>query len=340
MAKIKAGLIGYGYWGPNIARVINESPDIELVYCADLNKLYLENVKKKYPQVKTTKNYKKILNDNKIQAIFIATPLNSHFIIAKDSLLAKKHVFIEKPFTNSTKEAQELIEIAKINKTILTVGHVFLFNPAVRYMKKIINDGSLGDIRHLHFQRRNLGQFRKDINVMWDLAPHDISMILYLLKEKPVSVLAIGESYLKNGVYDVVSATIKFENSIMVNMIFSWIDPLKIRDVTIVGSKKMMLFDDVNQTDKIKIFDKNATIIENTRDVTFGEYQVALHTGDIHIPAIDNKEPLKEEIDHFISCILNNTNPINDGVHGKQVVKLLELLQSSLDNHSINIKIQ
>lgn len=340
MAKIKLGLIGYGYWGPNLARLIHESENAELVYCADLIDASLEQVKRKYPSVKTTKDYNEILNDKEITGVFIVTPTKSHYTLAKDSLNAKKHVFIEKPLTYSSKDAKELVKLAKKNKVILAVGHVFLFNPAVNYIKKLINEGDLGSIRHFHFQRRNLGPIRKDVNVMWDLAPHDISMLLYFIKEKPLSVIATGESYLQKDVQDVVSASIKFENKIMANLILSWIDPIKIRDITIVGSKKMLLFDDVHPTEKIRIFNKNASIIENTRGVTFGEYQISLQSGDIQIPAIENKEPLKEEFNHFLESVKKNKNPINDGVNGLQVVTLLEAMQQSLETNAKEVKIK
>lgn len=336
---MKLGLIGYGYWGPNIARLIEESKECELTYCADLLDTSLKQIKQKYPHVTTTKDYNTLLNDKEVEAIFIVTPTKSHYKIAKDCLSAKKHVFVEKPLTYSSKEAKELIRVAKKNKKILAVGHVFLFNPAVKFIKNTIDSGDLGTIRHLHFQRRNLGPIRKDVNVMWDLAPHDIAMLLYFIKQKPISVRATGESYLQKNVQDVVSATIKLEGKIMANLILSWIDPTKIRDITIVGDKKMLLFDDVHPTEKIKLFDKNVTIIENTQGVSYGEYQIALHAGDINIPAIENKEPLKEEIYHFIDCIVHKKAPINDGNNGLQVVRVLEALQKSLDSNGKEVKL-
>lgn len=337
MKKIHVGLIGYGYWGPNIARVLEEIPNAELVYCADLLECSLQQVKDKYPNITITQNYKTILNDKKIDAVFIVTPTKTHFQIAKDALLAQKHVFVEKPITSNTKQCKELIRLAKKNNLILAVGHVFLFNPAVNYIKKEIDKGNLGTIRYLHFQRRNLGPVRKDVNVLWDLAPHDISMLLHFIKQKPVSVLAIGQSFLQNNVEDVVSATIKFKNKIMANFTYSWIDPIKIRDITIVGDKKMLLFNDVNVGEKIKIFDRNARIIEETRDVSFGEYQIALHSGDIYIPSIETKEPLKEELSSFLNCILQHKKPVNDGENGLEVIKIIEALQKSLDTNSKEI---
>ena len=336
---VKVGLIGYGYWGPNLARVINESSHSELVYCADLLDKSLEDIKRKYPKVKTTNNYQDILSDSSVDAVFVVTPTRTHFKIAKDCIMAKKHVFVEKPLAYSSHEARELVKIAKKKNIKLMVGHLFLFNSSVIYIKNLLQKGALGKIRHLHFQRRSLGPIRKDVNVLWDLAPHDFSMLLYFINEKPISVVASGECYLQKGTEDVVNVSIKFENNIISNFILSWIDPIKIRDITIVGSKKMILFDDVQISEKVKIFDKNANVIKATRGVSFGEFQIALNSGGIYIPRIVNKEPLKEELNHFISCIKENKNPITDGKNGLEVVKLLEASQKSLRSNSRVVEI-
>lgn len=336
---ITVGLIGYGYWGPNLARVIFESSDSELAYCADLLDESLKDIKQKYKEVKTTKNYQDILNDPSVDAVLIATPTRTHFKIAKDALLSKKHVFVEKPLAYSSDECRQLIKIAKKKDVKLMVGHLFLFNPSVVYIKKLLQKKELGELRHLHFQRRSLGPIRKDVNVLWDLAPHDFSMLLHFINEKPISVVASGRCYLQEDIEDVVNVSIKFENNIISNLILSWIDPIKIRDITIVGSEKMVLFDDVQISEKIKIFDKNANVIKDTRAVTFGEFQIALRSASTYIPGILNKEPLKEEMHHFISCIKNNKKPITDGKNGLEVVRLLEATQESLKSHSRVINI-
>lgn len=337
MGKIKLGLIGYGYWGPNFARIIRESEDCELKYCADLNESSLKKIKIKYPQVQVSTNYQEILQDKEIDAVLVVTPTKSHYKIAKDVLLSGKHVFVEKPLTINVKESEKLVTISQNKKKVLMVGHVFLYNSSVRYIKKAIDSNILGKIRHLHFQRRSLGPIRQDVNVLWDLAPHDISMLLYFIKEKPESVIAIGESFLQQGIYDVVSASITFEDKIIANMIFSWIDPIKIRDITIVGDRKMLFFDDVRISEKLKLYDKNVGIIERTKDVTFGEYQVSLHSGGIFIPAINNNEPLKDEFNDFIQAIISRKKHLNDGKKAVAVVKILDALQRSLDNNSKKI---
>lgn len=334
MKKVKVGLIGYGYWGPNIARILSESDFAELAYCADLLESSRKQINEKHPHITTTDNYKVMLEDPSVEAVCIVTPTKSHYKIAKDALLAGKHVFVEKPLTYSLHDAQELERIAREKKLKLMVGHVFLFNPAVEYIKNVIDARELGELRHLHFQRRNLGPIRQDVNAMWDLAPHDISMIIYFLNEMPESVVASGQSFIQKNIYDVVSVSLKFASGSIANMFFSWIDPVKIRDVTIVGSKKMLLFDDVEPTHKIKIFDKNVDILKNTSGKTFGEYVIALRSGNTTIPEIPQKEPLKEELMHFITCIVENRTPKTDGVNGIQVVRVLDAIQKSLDNSS------
>lgn len=339
MQKIELGLIGYGYWGPNFARLISKSNICSLKYCADLITSSLAKVKEKYPQVITTNNYHDILKDKEVLAVLIITPVKSHFTLAYDALKAYKHVFVEKPLTFNIQDSKKLISLANKNKRILMTGHTFLYNPAVRYIKNLIGKNELGNIKHLHFQRCNLGPIRKDVNVLWDLAAHDISMLLYLIKDTPEYAIAIGEAFLQNNVHDVVSASIKFKGGIIANMILSWIDPVKTRDITIVGDKKMLVFDDVEIKDKVKVYDKNVNIINQTKSVSFQNYQIALHNGITHIPTIVNKEPLKEELNHFIDCIQHHKKPLTDGTNGLEVVRILTALQKSLENNSKLIKL-
>ncbi|HAJ56581.1 MAG TPA: hypothetical protein DCL35_02300 [Candidatus Omnitrophica bacterium] len=339
MNKIQLGLIGYGYWGPNFARVISESATCALKFCADVSEKSLDRAKKKYPSLITTKDYRDILSDNDIKAVIIVTPTKTHYQVARECILAKKHVFIEKPLCHDVKEAEELIALAQDNNVKLMVGHVFLFNSAVKFIKDQIDHGHIGRLRHLHFQRRNLGPIRQDVNVLWDLSPHDISMALHFIGQRPLSVIASGESFLQKGIHDVVSASLKFPNNIMVNMIFSWIDPVKVRDIAIVGENKMILFDDVAQSERVKIFNKNANIIKNTLDVNFGEYQISMHSGDILVPAIDSKEPLKEEFNHFIDCVVGDKKPFTDGENGLEVVRIISAIQRSLDQNSTLVKL-
>ena len=214
------------------------------------------------------------------------------------------------------------------------VGHTFLYNSAVKYIKKLLQNKKIGKIRHLHFQRRNLGPIRQDVNVLWDLAEHDVSMLLYWVNSQPISVLAIGADYLQKGIVDVVSASIRFKNGVLANIILSWLDPIKIREVTIVGSTKMIQFNDVDIINPVRVFDKNANIIQKTQDVSFAKYQIALHDGKVLTPKIVNKEPLAQEYQHFLECIIKNKTPLTDGHNGRDVVAILSALQQSLDNNS------
>lgn len=340
MKKTTLGIVGYGYWGPNFARVIAESNSCFLKYCADVSEKSLERAKKKHPSLIVSKDYKDILSDNEVDAVVVVTPTKTHYKIVKECLLAQKHVLVEKPLCCQVEEAQELVALASKKKVKLMVGHVFLFNPAVTFIRDSIANGQIGRLRHLHFQRRNLGPIRKDVNVLWDLAPHDISMALYFVGCSPVSAIGSGEAFLQKDIHDVVSVSLKFPRNIMVNMIFSWIDPVKIRDITIVGDHKMIHFDDVVSADKVKIFNKNANIIKDTLDVSFGEYQISLHAGDVLVPAIENKEPLKEEFNHFIDCVTGDKKPFTDGKNGLEVVRIIQAIQKSLDHNSILVKLE
>lgn len=336
---ITLGIIGYGYWGPNFARIIAESGTCVLKYCADLDEKSLARAQKKHPALVTTKDYRDILGDPDVDAVIIVTPTKTHYAIAKECLMSQKHVLVEKPICTTPDQAEELIALAAKKKVKLMVGHVFLFNPAVRLIKDCIDRGQIGKMRHIHFQRRNLGPIRKDVNVLWDLAPHDISMALHFIGKSPLSVTASGESFLQKDVDDVVSVSMKFPERIMVNMIFSWIDPVKIRDVAIVGDNKMIHFDDVAPSEKVRIYNKNADIIRDTQDVSFGEYQISLHSGDVVIPAIENKEPLKEELNHFLDAITHDKTPLCDGKNGLDVVRILFAIQQSLDRNSAPVKV-
>lgn len=336
--SVNIGLIGCGYWGPNYMRVADANQNCSLKYCCDLKKEELQKMQKKTSHMKVTQNYNDILNDPDIDAVIVATPTRTHYKIAKDCLLAKKHLLVEKPLAYTTKEAEELKDLAKKNNLKLMVGHIFLFNPSVNFIKELIDRNELGNIRYLHFQRRNLGPIRQDINVLWDLAAHDISMLLYFLSQKPLSVTAAGSVFLQKNIYDVVLMTIKFENNILAGLYLSWLDPIKIRDITIVGEDKMVFFDDVAINEKIKIFDKGIEMAKIS-DVPFNEYQIMLRSGDVHIPAVKSGEPLQIEFEHFINSLVSDTPIRTDGENGLQVVKILEAAQKSLDNNSMLVKI-
>ncbi len=326
--QINLGLIGIGYWGLNYVRIFNETPKAKLKFACDLNSSRLKLVKKSYPDIILTSDYREIISNSEVDAVVVATPATSHHQIVKESLENNKHVLVEKPLTVNSKEALELAKLAEKNNLTLMVGHVFEYNQAVVEMKKIINKGILGNIYYLHFTRTGLGPIRQDVSAMWDLAPHDISILLYLLEEEPSKVLAKGKWFIQKGIDDVVFITYEFKSGIIANIHISWLDPRKKREVTVVGSKKMMVFDDMDLTDKLFIYDKGVTkeLVEGTLD----EFQLAVRVGDVYIPKINYKEPLKEECLHFIDCLLKNKKPKSDGWSGYQVVKVLESAEKSL----------
>jgi predicted dehydrogenase len=329
---LKVGVIGCGYWGPNLIRNFTQLSRSSVVCVADLDEARLEHMKGLYPFVETTTDYKDIIADSEIDLVAVATPVATHYQLAAEALQAQKHTLVEKPFTASVKQAQELIELARTYKRKLMVGHTFIYTAAVRKMKEIIDSGELGEIYYINSQRLNLGLFQQDINVIWDLAPHDISIILYLLDMKPLAVSAIGASHINPAIEDVAIVTMKFSDSLLAFIQSSWLDPDKIRKMTVVGSKKMMVFDDVQPTEKIRIYDKG---VEKPKHYdTYAEFHYAYKYGDILIPKIDGDEPLRMELDHFIDCIVNDETPLTDGYSGLQVIQILEAAQDSLNNES------
>ena len=335
---VRVGIIGCGYWGPNLVRDFYEVDDVKVVSCADLSDDRLSAIKKRYPDVVTTKNSADIMKDKSIDAVVIATPAHTHYKLAKEALLAEKHTLVEKPLAFDPVEAEDLIQISDKSKKILMVGHTFEFNPAVEKMREYITKKELGDVYYMTSRRLNLGKIREDINAMWNLAPHDISIFIYLLGQMPTEVRAWGASFLHDGIEDFVTATLTFPNNIIANMQVSWLDPLKVRDMVVVGSKKMVVYDDVDNEGKVKVYDKGADKLVSAQN--FGEYQIKLRAGDVLIPKLSMYEPLKKECEHFIKCIKENKTPLTDGRNGLRVVRVLAAAQESLKNYGKVIKIK
>lgn len=330
---VKIGIIGCGQWGRNHLRVFHELPNVEVKACSDLVQNNLENIKKTYKTVETTNDYKKILEDKEIDAVVVATPSTTHYTVAKDCLLHDKNVLVEKPIAMSSDECKELIELSKKMEKILMVGHTFEYNWSVIKLNELLTEKKIGDVYYLHSSRTNLGPIRGDVNVLWDLAPHDISIFLYLLKSDPIRVEAVGEDYIQDGVEDVVFLTLHFPNNIIGHVHVSWLAPYKVRTVTVVGTKGMIVFDDVNKDEPVKIFERGVEKINTDKQYsTFGEFQLLVRNGDVTIPKIPFSEPLKNECAHFIECIEKNENPRSDGYSGLRVVKVLEAAQKSLKN--------
>ena len=325
---MKIAVIGCGYWGPNHVRNFLQSNKVEELFCCDLDQKRLDRIKKLYPTVKAVSDYKEILGMEDLDAAVIATPVSTHYQIAKDFLSRGKNVFVEKPFTHSSETAYELAKLAAEKQRVLMVGHTFEYTAAVNKIKEIIESGEIGRILYISCIRVNLGLFQPDINVVWDLAPHDISIILYLLGENPVSINSQGRAHFKSGIEDVATTTLNFKNGVIAFIHNSWLDPNKIRKTTIVGTRKMLVYDDIENQEKIKIYDKGIEVPPYYD--SFAEFHFSYRYGDIYSPRIEDYEPLRKQCEHFIACIQNGRTPHSDGYNGLRVVSILEASSKSL----------
>lgn len=329
------GIIGCGYWGPNLIRNFHSLPDANVRVICDMNKERLEHMQELYCDVRMTSDYQEIINDPKIDAVAIATPVYTHHEIAMQCLKKGKHTFIEKPMASSVKECEELVQTAKEQNVILMVGHVFVYTPSICKIKELIDSGEIGEVYYISARRLNLGLFQKDINVAWDLAPHDISVILHLLGKKPVSLNCQGKAHINPKIEDITNISINFDDGKFATIQSSWIDPRKIREITIVGSKKMIVYDDTEPLEKIKVYDKR---IEAPKYYdTFAEFHYSYHYGDSYIPFIDLKEPLKLECQDFIDSIKSGNPPLASGEKGLEVVQILEASSESLKQNGASI---
>jgi predicted dehydrogenase len=320
-------LVGYGYWGPNLLRNYMEMPEAWVQWVCDIRPEALARAQSRYPAVPGTTDYRQVLDDPKVEAVLLATPISTHFSLARDALLAGKHVFVEKPMTGSTADALELVNLARTSGLTLMVGHTFVFSPPVHKVKEIIDSGELGDIFFVTSSRVNLGLHQRDVSVVWDLAPHDLSILHYWLGETPNSVAVTGRACINPGVPDVAFVNLRFPSGIVAELQVSWLSPVKLRRTIVVGSKKMLLYDDTESVEKVKIFDHG---VDYRDPATFGEYQLSYRTGDILSPKIGGSEPLFLEATHFLECLNTGSRPITDGAAGLSVVASLEAADYSL----------
>jgi predicted dehydrogenase len=327
--KLKVGVVGCGYWGPNLIRNFRSLPACQLKIMCDLSQQRLMHLKTLYPEVQRAMDYDHMLNGVELDAVVIATAVKSHYPMAKASLLAGKHTFIEKPMASSSEQCEELVEIAQKKGLVLMIGHTFLYSPAVRKIREIVDSGDIGEIRYICARRLNLGLFQEDINVAWDLAPHDISIILSVIGEQPITVNCRGSAHITQGIEDVTTMCLGFAKQRTAIIHSSWLDPRKVREMTIVGSKRMIVYDDVAPLEKIRIFD--ARVESPPHYDTFAEFQYAYHYGDMYVPYIKQEEPLKTECQHFLDCIKNGTTPLTDGKQGLELVRILEASTRSLE---------
>jgi predicted dehydrogenase len=325
---LNIAVVGCGYWGPNLVRNFCSLSECTVKVVCDIDVDRLAHIKRLYPAVETTTDFENLLKDKSIGAAAIATPVSMHFEMASKCLQAGKHVLIEKPMACSVKECEQLVELSEKQKLVVMVGHTFIYSTPVRTIKEIIASGELGDIQYISSRRLNLGLFQKDINVAWDLAPHDISIILYILEKEPISVNCQGKSHITEGIEDVTNMTLNFTNGAFATIQNSWLDPNKIREIMLVGKKKMLVYDDLEQIDKIKIYDKRVEIPPHYD--TYAEFQYSYHYGGMYAPFLKLVEPLKMECEHFINCIKTGAKSESSGLDGLKVVRVLEAATLSL----------
>jgi len=333
---INVAVVGAGAWGKNHVRVFSEIPNVRLKYVCDQDPSKLLSLQGSYPQTKMVEDLRPILQDPEVRGVVVASSAVSHFPLAKEVLMADKDVLVEKPMALNTKDAEEMLRIMETKRRILMVGHLLIYHPVVDRLREMVTSGELGKIYYIYTQRVNLGVIRQDENALLSFAPHDLSVILYLLEEEPVAVTAHGESYIQKGIEDVAFLSLRFSDGKMANIHLSWLDPHKLRRITIVGSKKMVVFDDMEASEKLKVYDKG---VKNLSYDTYGEY-LSLRFGDITIPSIRMAEPLRVEAEHFIESIQSRNKPKTGGPDGLKVVKILMAAQESLKKKGVPISLQ
>jgi predicted dehydrogenase len=334
---INVAVIGVGYWGPNLIRNFIANPDTNMKICCDLKEAQLKRINTIYPAIEVTNDYKNIINDPGIDLVTICTPVFAHYQIAKDCLQAGKNVLIEKPMTSSTKEAEDLLNIAERKNIKIFTDHTFVYTGSVRKIKELIIKDEIGDLLYFDSVRINLGLFQHDVNVLWDLAPHDISIMHYLLDKKPEGVVATGADHLGSGLENVAYLTVYYPDNLIAHIHTNWLSPVKIRETLIAGTKKMVVWDDNQPSEKVRIYDKGIDVIQTADEVY--NMLIQYRTGDMYCPKIDGREALAVETQHIVDCLTRNVKPIVDGKAGWMIVKILEAAQESIKQRGKEIKI-
>jgi len=331
------GIIGIGYWGPNFVRILDELPDASLVRVCDKDPSRFDKIAKIYPHVKFSKDYREVLDDPKLDAVVVATSSDTHYEIGMNALSAGKHLLVEKPLAMSYDQGREMADLGNKQGLVLMVGHLLRYHGAYQALKGYLDDDSLGELRYIYCTRVNLGKVRREENALWSFAPHDISIVLYLVGRMPTSVVAVGQSYLREGVEDVGFLILEFSEKIVAHIHVSWLDPHKVRRTTVVGSEKMAVLDDTEVTEKVRIYDKGVNYVPSYKD--YGE-SLTIRVGDIWIPELSLTEPLKVECQHFLNCVREGTQPLTDGEDGLRVLKVLEAADRSLGEHGGRVIIE
>jgi predicted dehydrogenase len=339
---INVGVVGYGYWGPNVARNFHSSPGVKLTSVSDLSEKRLKLAETHYPFIKGSRDPMELIRSKDVDLVAVITPVSSHYDLAKKALENGKHVFVEKPFTATRAEAEKLVEIAAQKGLKIMVDHTFLFTGAVNKIKQVIESGELGQLLFYDSVRVNLGLFQHDVNVIWDLAPHDLSIMDFLIKKKPVAVSAHGSVHFESKLEAIAYVSIEFEdNGFMAHFHVNWLSPVKIRRTMISGDKKMLVWDDLSPDEKIKIYDRGVEFKSTNGAAKNGIHDllVSYRSGDVYVPKIDNTEALRAEVEYFARCIEKNEEPFNNGQTGLQVVRLLEAADKSIKNHGRRIEL-
>jgi predicted dehydrogenase len=336
---INIGIIGCGYWGVNYIRVFNELVDSQVAKACDTKAERLDFVQQRYPTVEVTSEAGDLLEDPEIDAVVVSTSADSHFALAEKGLLKGKHLLVEKPLTTTVKEGEKLVNLAEKMSKVVMVGHTFLYNAGIRKMKECIQAEDFGRMYYLHSTRTNLGPIRNDVNAIWDLAPHDVSIFDYLLEAQPLWVSAVGSRLLGNSKEDVGFITLAYPGNVIGNIHVSWADPNKVREVVAVGSGKRIVFDDLNNLERVRIFEKGVSPSTVEAD-SFGEFRFLVRDGDIISPKIEPSEPLKNQCSHFLDCIKKSMRPLTDGQNGLDVVGVMEAVQESLRKRGTPVEIR
>ena len=334
--SLKVGVVGCGYWGPNLVRNFSSLPHCEVRALADTNVDRLKHMQSLYPDVELYSSYQRMLEKADIDAVAVATPVQYHHPVAKAALEAGKHTLIEKPMASTSAECEELIQIADKEELVLMIGHTFIYSSPVEKIVEIVRAGDIGEIRYINSQRLNLGLFQKDINVAWDLAPHDISIILQILGEFPITINCQGNAHVTKGIEDVTNMSLLFENNRFATIQSSWLEPRKVRQMTIVGTRKMIVYDDLEPLEKLRIYD--ARVERPPHYDTFAEFHYSYHYGDIYIPKVEQTEPLKKECQHFLDCIKEGRTPKSCGRKGLEMVRVLEASSDSVSRNGAPVE--
>jgi predicted dehydrogenase len=336
LGRLKIGVIGYGYWGPNLVRNFAEVDGVEIKWCADKMAERRALVKRRYPFVNTAESADAILGDPEVDAVVIATPVTSHYLLVKRALEKGKHVLVEKPMTQTVEEGEELLELARKAGLVLMVDHTFIYTGAVRKMKEILEVGELGELHYFDSVRVNLGLFQHDIDVLWDLGPHDLSILAYLIQEPPQYVSATGADHTGSGLCDVVYLTVHFQNNFIAHFHVNWLSPVKIRQMLIGGSRRMLVYNDMEPSEKVRVYDRGVRV---TTEEGLYKTLVDYRTGDMYAPKIEFREALSLECEHFVECVRFNKIPRTSAAAGLTVVKLLEAAAKSMGAGGARIRV-